>query len=324
MSDKKYRAREAELKAQRKYNEKFYNTKERRYEKRAFFRFWLIFFDHIYNFLGINMFYSLIGIPMVLMGYMVMQLVYSAEQAGNGVFILPCIAIMLLLGIVMGGVNAASAYIMRCHIEEKHVNFFSDFAAAFKANFKQSIPFGIADSVLVLLLFSVMPLVLRVAGHTKTVYTILICLLFLAIFIYYSMRRFAYLQIVTINLKLPQIVRNSLFFVFLGLKGNLLNALISVAAIVAAVALIVFVDAAWVMMAVLFITLLLGIALVGFLQIFSAYGPFYKHLVEPELKPEPSLEEPGQEVSEEEAKASEEQESREDPAPENGESGKNE
>ena len=184
--------------------------------------------------------------------------------------------LVLIFGILLGPVTAACTYIYRNFKTGKSVFLFTDFFKQFAQNFRQSFLFGVFDAIVVaslLALWTIFKGILTVGANLQT--TIILCLIGFLLFIYYSMRPYIYLQIVSINLKVPQIVRNALFFALLGVKSNILSLFIF--AVMVGLGVLITLTP-W----LLLIWLIFGFSLTGFMQISCVYKVFHYHLIAPE------------------------------------------
>ena len=278
-SNKRAKILDKELKAQEKFNKKYYKEADapKEKKKRAFFVFWSVIFENLGKFFMLNLFYGIIFSLIALAGLMI-NLILTENEYAQFISNIPLLVfgVLLLGGLLLGPITAACTYIYRNLKSGKHITFFSDFFAQYKSNYKQSILFGIFDAIIitsVLALLTFFRGILAIGANIQT--TLILCLIALFLFVYYSMRPYIYLQIVSINLKLPQIVRNALFFTFRGVKQNILS-FILFAVMVGLGALITVTP--WLAL----LWLIGGFSLTGFLQIFCVYNVFHHHLIAPE------------------------------------------
>ncbi len=129
-------------------------------------------------------------------------------------------ALAALTVFTFGIVNVGTAYILRNIAMGEPVFVWSDFWYAVKRNWKQALPFGIIDALIhVLLVYNI---------YTTLAYTadFLMSMMFwgniLIAVLYFSMRCYIYVQMVTFKLTVFKIIKNSLIFVLLGLKRNMM------------------------------------------------------------------------------------------------------
>ena len=118
-----------------------------------------------------------------------------------------------------GCVNVGTAYILRNIAKGDPVFIWSDFWYAVKRNFKQALPFGMIDVVISFVLIFNIYSMFSTTGNffSNTMFWCNVVLLVL----YFVMRYYIYVQMVTFNLTIFKILKNSLIFSLLGFKRNL-------------------------------------------------------------------------------------------------------
>ena len=129
-----------------------------------------------------------------------------------------------------GLVNVGTAYILRNIAMGEPVFVWNDFWYAVKRNWKQALPFGAFDLVVNgILIFNIASMII-----TESVFfTSMMFWSNLVIFlVYFIMRYYIYVQMVTFDLKIFKILKNSLIFTLIGMKRNILP-LLSTAVLVA-------------------------------------------------------------------------------------------
>ncbi len=118
-----------------------------------------------------------------------------------------------------GIINTGIAYILRNLSTEKPIFIFSDMIDMIKKNWKQSLPFGILDLLLLVLLPYNLYLSYTGSGFLSGMF---VGLTLIFIIVYLIMRWYIYLQIVSFKMKMTKIIKNALYFVLLGIKRNAL------------------------------------------------------------------------------------------------------
>ena len=119
-----------------------------------------------------------------------------------------------------GLVNVGTAYLLRNIAKGDPVFVWSDFWYAVKRNWKQALPFGMIDvAINFILIWNIYSMFAQNSGglFTSTMFWSNIVLFLL----YFVMRYYIYVQMVTFNLTVFKILKNSLIFTLLGLKRNL-------------------------------------------------------------------------------------------------------
>ncbi len=118
-----------------------------------------------------------------------------------------------------GIINVGVAYILRNLATEKPIFLMSDMGEMIKKNWKQALPFGILDLLLLLLLpYNIFTIL---SGNGGIVQNIFFWVTLIFTLVYMIMRWYVYLQIVSFKMKMTRIIKNSLYFVLLGIKRNL-------------------------------------------------------------------------------------------------------
>lgn len=122
--------------------------------------------------------------------------------------------------LTFGLVNVGTAYILRNIAMGEPIFTWSDFWYAIKRNWKQALPFGIVDGLIhILLIFNVYDFINREQSwFVSTVMWVNIVILVL----YFFMRPYIYVQMVTFELSIYKMLKNALIFTLVGLKRNLL------------------------------------------------------------------------------------------------------
>lgn len=144
-------------------------------------------------------------------------------------------ALVILLLLIWGFVHVGAAYCARSMFRREPVFIFSDFFYAVKRNWKQGLVMGIIDAVIVTILTVDLLYCIQVGG------TFWLDFMFFAVcalcIIYFFMRFYIYLMLVTFDLSTFKIYKNALIFTILGIKRNLM-AVLGILALVAVNALL--------------------------------------------------------------------------------------
>ena len=118
-----------------------------------------------------------------------------------------------------GCVNVGTAYILRNIAKGDPVFTWTDFWYAVKRNYKQALPFGIVDlAINGILIFNIYTMMIGAGSFfANTMFWANIVLFIL----YFFMRYYIYVQMVTFKLKIFKIIKNSLIFALIGIKRNI-------------------------------------------------------------------------------------------------------
>lgn len=156
---------------------------------------------------------------LILMGIEGVQ--YEASAMTPATYIL--FALSALVIFTFGVVNVGTTYVLRNMVKGDPVFIFSDFFYAVRRNWKQALPFGILDAILLFLIpFDIFYLISTPAGIFGGIMlgiTVVIALL------YFWMRFYIYIQMVTFDLPIKKILKNSLIFALVGFKRNIMATL---------------------------------------------------------------------------------------------------
>ena len=133
--------------------------------------------------------------------------------------ILACLSCLIVF--TFGCANVGTTYILRNMVREEAVFLWSDFKYAIKRNWKQALPMGIIDSLMIaLLVYAISFYNVNINNGGLTVPFLIIS--WAALILYFFMRLYIYLMIVTFDLKLSKILKNATFFAILGFKRNIM------------------------------------------------------------------------------------------------------
>ncbi len=224
--------------------------------KKPFFRFWELFWGKFWTFFTMNLIYVLACIPIV----------------------------------TIGPATAALTAMMRNVYLERPQFVWHDFWREFRKNFKKSFVIGLIDVAAIALLL----LTYREFANTEEQSERLICVAaFAAQAIFLLMNFYIYPQIAALEMKMSDILKNSLILVFVNLPCEL----IVIAALVGFVSLLVF----FFFPAVFFLPFMPGAWMI-FLSVFCCYPAIQKLIINPyyEQSGEPNPEIPDWELEEEE------------------------
>lgn len=133
------------------------------------------------------------------------------------VYVLFGLATLLLF--TYGPVSSGFTYLIRNMVRQKPIFLWSDFVDTIKRNIKQSIPLGIID-----LLFSFLicyDIVFFFANTGTFTKNLMFWLAIVISVLYVIMRFYMYILLVTFDLKIKKIIKNSFIFTLLGFKRNI-------------------------------------------------------------------------------------------------------
>lgn len=184
----------------------------------------------------------------------------------------------LLVLFTFGLVNVGTTYIMRNMVRGEPVFMWSDFWYAIKRNLKQGIIFGVIDLFICFMLVYDL-FFFRSNMGSNTMLMIFYFISFAMIFIYFFMRMYTYLMMITFDLSIFKLIKNSVFFAVLGIKRNIMCLIGTALAI--AVNYIIFL---WFMPIGIILPFVITIAACSFLSVYCAYPKIKEIMIDPYYK----------------------------------------
>lgn len=119
-----------------------------------------------------------------------------------------------------GLVNVGTAYIIRNLVSGEPVFVWSDFWYAVKRNWKQALPFGIIDILISgILIFNIYT---TISGTSDFLTSMMFWGNIILFIVYFFMRYYMYVQMVTFKLSVFKMIKNSMIFALLGFKRNII------------------------------------------------------------------------------------------------------
>ena len=183
--------------------------------------FWEIFPRKLWDLFKLNILYIVASLPFIFVTMLVAGIISlplingisstlsSKELVAYDIFIRSTVAFLFMVFVGLGPTTAGFTYIIREYACERHSWGISDFFKIFKANFKQSILMWIID----LAVFYVLVVCVRFYGNLgNAVFQYIILLMAI---IYVMMHTYIYRIMITFELPLKHILKNS-FLLTLG------------------------------------------------------------------------------------------------------------
>ncbi|MBQ9941318.1 MAG: DUF624 domain-containing protein [Clostridia bacterium] len=181
----------------------------------------------------------------------------------------------LLTVLTFGLANSGIAYILRNFAREEHAYIWEDYKSTIKKNFSQAMILGVID-ILVSAVISYDVVFFRYNTGINFITDVMFWIALLLGLIYFIMRFYMYTILVTFNLSIPKILKNSFIFTFLCVKRNIVG-LIGIAA---AVALNYFILAYFPPLGAI-IPFMFTVSLVTFIASYTAYPGIKKYMIDP-------------------------------------------
>ena len=130
---------------------------------------------------------------------------------------------LLFLLVTFGWQNAGASYILRSMVRGEPVFLFTDYFYAVKRNLKQGFLLGLIDLAVIFLLYFDFT---YFASMPSSFFNDLCYFLILGmVVLYFFMRFYLYLMMVTFELSIKKLLKNALIFVILGFKRNIMAVL---------------------------------------------------------------------------------------------------
>ena len=232
--------------------------------KIALFRFIDIYTSHFSKLVALNFIFLLALLPFA--GIMFVEYLDLEVSA----YYILMYVLFVLSGIFVGPAICGFMKVLRNISCRRPVFIWADYWRAFRLNFKQGAIMGVIDMFAVVAMSFAFPLYYRL-GEENSFFNIPFLICIVVTFIFIMMHFYIYLLIVSTNLSLWQILRNSLFLTAIEIKTSIINLLTTVILVLASVLLF-----PW--------TVLLLIVLPSFLGLLYAFNCFpaiRQHIIKP-------------------------------------------
>ena len=131
------------------------------------------------------------------------------------------IGLGLLVIFTFGPVRVGVTYILRNMFRGEPIFMWHDFWYAIKRNLKQALIYGVMDVIIIFLIVWDIVFFNLNYNYSMLMSIFFFMSLFLAL-LYFLMRTYVYLMLVTFDLSIPKLLKNGLLFSVLGVKRNLM------------------------------------------------------------------------------------------------------
>ena len=196
---------------------------------------------------------------------------------------------LCLFGLILftfGPVNVGTTYLLRSMVREEPVFFWQDFFYAIKKNLRQGLIMGVIDVLMIgMLAYDI--LFFNVNIGRGGLITPMLIVSWAMVILYFFMRLYIYLMIITFDLSLIKIIKNALFFAILGFKRNFMVLLGCAVMLIITYELLTFILPLGVAIPLFF---LFGIG--GFMGVYAAYPKIKEIMIDPYYKAHPDEEMP--------------------------------
>jgi uncharacterized membrane protein YesL len=198
--------------------------------------------------------------------------------------------------LTFGIVNVGTAYIIRNMVSGEPVFVWTDFWYAVKRNWKQALPFGAIDlGITCVLCFNIYSLI---TSTGQFLYDIMFWSNVVIFILYFFMRYYMYVQMVTFKLTVFKMIKNSLIFALLGFKRNIM-ALLGIILLIILEVLLLFGSGGILVPIAVAAPLAILFSTFAYMKVYASYYKIKDIMIDPYLAEHPELAQK-EEVEEEE------------------------
>ena len=187
---------------------------------------------------------------------------------------------LLFLLVTFGWQNVGASYILRSMVRGEPVFLFTDYFYAVKRNLKQGFLMGLIDLAVIFLLYFDFT---YFASMPSSFFNDVCYFLILAmVVLYFFMRFYLYLMMVTFELSIKKLLKNALIFVILGFKRNIMAVLGMV--LIISINVLLFALFAMTPLGIaipLILPFLYLLAVLSFTAAYAAYPVIDRYMIEP-------------------------------------------
>lgn len=250
--------------------------------KKRFFVFFEILWRHAFQIIGINFIYFVVTLPLFLFMFMYIFQAMGIEVdviAANSLFKVSAAffnlnnyvkwGLIALSAILYGPATCGLTYVMRNFAREEHTWAFSDFFERSWKNFGQGLIVGIIDILFILNASMYLALDTQSLAPGDGYLAVFKYIAIIVAVLYFIMRNYIYLMIVTFKIKFMAIIKNSALFVVLNFGRNLLNLVFML--------LILFLSTGF----TVFCMAIFSFAIARFIEIFNALPAINRYMLDP-------------------------------------------
>lgn len=258
-------------------------------KKKGFARFWELAKRKLWSYVKLNFFYLITCIPAFVVVWLILTQILQqmANAQGDALAAITFLAFVLSLFLVMCyGLSPFSAgyyYVLRNYVRENHSWVFADFYGKTKQNLKKSLIMYFIDlAFMILTLFSLrIYIILSISGMFAMQIMLIVYLIMLIL--YSVMTSYKWTMIVTFDLNLFQILKNSLLLVCGEFKRTLIYLVATFFYLV-----LFYLLFRYFFVVGLILFLLIGFSLFGLIQEMNVLPVIHKYLIpDEEEEPQP-------------------------------------
>lgn len=235
-------------------------------DKLPIFKFMDIYFSHFSKLILLNFMFVIALLPFA----MIMLVENLAGGSESGIYYILFYAVFILLGAFVGPAVCGFTKIVRNISCERPVFLWHDFWKTFASNFKQGTIMGMIDMAFVAAISAAIPLYYNMSIYNSVFYVpFAICLICSVLFL--MMHFYIYLLIISTNLSIWKILKNSFFLTAIALKESIINLVVTVIVVLLMVTL--FPYSAFL--------LVVAPSFLGLVYAFNCFPMIRKHVIQP-------------------------------------------
>lgn len=257
-----------------------------------------IFFRRFWKIVTLNLIYLLFSIPAIVISWFICTYAVSAlaaiaqisltDEMINGLSLLSIFVCMVFLFVTgTGPASAGMVYVLRKYVNDTHSWVWSDFLDNLKSNFRQGIIVYVINVVITLA--CALSFVFYSQAVTGIISLFLRTVMFVFGAIFIMMQMYTYQLMVSFELSVKDIYKNSFILLMARLPWNILSAAVSVLIIYGVFSLSFSIPIAGIV-----VIGALFYSLVSFTQIFMTNNTIKKYILEPALSSQNSEEKTGE------------------------------
>lgn len=204
-------------------------------EKKGIFLFWELLTRKFWNYIKLNLLYTLTSIPSLLIYwcvfamYVVPNILQSFSEefieemavassstpemfSGSIIFYFSCFGAVMMVTLFGGGIcSAGYNYVLRNYVRQENAYVFGDYFEQTKKNFGQALTVSVIDTVIVsMCLFSISYYFGLMRNGGGALYIFAFALLIFAVLLYATMHTYIWTIMITFKVSLKQLFKNSL------------------------------------------------------------------------------------------------------------------
>lgn len=249
-------------------------------KKKGFFRFMEIFGRKFWKMIGLNLLYSVFFLPLFA-AVVLFVMRYNGNVPSGAPTVLMIAALAGLFVVLFGPATAGHTKVLRAYVLEKPVFIVHDFFSTFKSEFKYSFVVGLIDCLVAACIAAslyIYPIMIK-QYDSKIIYVFFALALSVGIVVL-MMNFYTFLMIIATNLKLKQILKNSLALAIIALKKNLITLAVVTVFVFAFAGVIIFAD---ISIAVIAMSVLpfIPASWLGLVICFNSYPIIQKYIINP-------------------------------------------